>query len=65
MSERIDTSTWTCEYVVVPVSALRVHKVEHEVVAWEASFCSEDAIPFNEGEALIDGMPIPHLGQER
>lgn len=45
MTEKIDTSTWDCEYIAVPVSALNVKKVEHEVVEWEASFCSEDAIP--------------------
>ena len=45
MTEEIDTKDWNCDYVIVPVSALRVVKVDHEVVQWEASFCSEDAIP--------------------
>lgn len=44
----IDTSNWKCRYIVVPVEDLRVEKVEHEVVEWEASFCSEDAIPVEE-----------------
>lgn len=44
-NDNIDTSTWKCNYVLVPVDKLRVVKVFHEVVEWEATFCSEDAIP--------------------
>lgn len=45
MPETIDTSTWGVTHVVVPVEALSVTKVDHEVVTWQAVFCSEDAIP--------------------
>ena len=42
---RVDTSTWEVDYVVVPVADLLVTEVDHEVVSWSATFCSEDAIP--------------------
>jgi hypothetical protein len=47
--DAVDTSAWP-EYVMVRSDHLRVRKVEHEVVEWEASFCSEDAIPTEDTE---------------
>jgi hypothetical protein len=41
---KIDTSDWEAKYVVVKVDDLRVTSVDHEVVEWEASFCSEDVV---------------------
>lgn len=57
--EPIDTTGWPT-YVLVRKEDLRVHRVEHEVVEWEASFGSEDAFPLEPGAVITskDGKPV-------
>lgn len=50
--EAVDTSEWP-EFIIVRKSNLRVRKVNHEVVEWDASFCSEDAIPVPDDIAAV------------